>query len=91
MIVGVGKYAQSGDPAWGRSLGARPPVRHLNQTQLAERLGVSVRTLEGWRYRGKGPDYLRLEGRVAYRLVYVERFEAERLQQRSGESSKGPR
>jgi Helix-turn-helix domain len=55
-------------------------VRHLTQRQLAHRLGVSQRTLEGWRYRGKGPAYLRLEGRVAYRLTDVEHFEQECLQ-----------
>jgi hypothetical protein len=55
-------------------------VRHLTQAQLAKRLGVSQRTLEGWRYRGKGPAYLRLEGRVAYRLTDVEQFEQECLQ-----------
>ena len=41
---------------------AASEVRHLTQAQLAQRLGVSQRTLEGWRYRGKGPAYLRLEG-----------------------------
>jgi hypothetical protein len=56
-------------------------VRHLTQAQLAERLGVSQRTREGWRYRGKGPAYLRLEGRVAYRLTDVERFEQACLQE----------
>jgi predicted site-specific integrase-resolvase len=55
-------------------------VRHLNQEQLAERLGLSQRTLEGWRYRGKGPPYLRLGGRIAYRVADVERFEIECLQ-----------
>jgi Helix-turn-helix domain len=68
---------------------ASPEVRHLNQEQLAQRLGVSQRTLEGWRHRGKGPAYLRLEGRVAYRVIDVERFEIECLQRgsrvRSGE------
>jgi hypothetical protein len=62
----------------GRS--APPEVRHLNQEQLAQRLGVSERTLEGWRYRAKGPAYLRLGGRIAYRLADVERFEIESLQ-----------
>jgi hypothetical protein len=65
-------------------------VRHLTQAQLAQRLGVSQRTLEGWRYRGKGPAYLRLGGRIAYRLTDVERFELGCLQTgsrvRSGES-----
>jgi hypothetical protein len=54
---------------------ASPEVHHLNQEQLAQRLGVSQRTLEGWRYRGKGPAYLRLEGRIAYRVIDVEQFE----------------
>jgi hypothetical protein len=69
---------------------ASPEVRHLNQEQLAQRLGVSQRTLEGWRYRGKGPAYLRLEGRIAYRVIDVERFEFECLRTahrvKSGES-----
>jgi hypothetical protein len=68
---------------------AWPEVRHLSQDRLAERLGVSQRTLEGWRYRGKGPAYLRLGGRIVYRLTDVERFELECLQTgsrgRSGE------
>ena len=55
-------------------------VRHLTQAQLAHRLGVSQRTLEGWRYHGRGRAYLRLEGRIAYRLTDVERFELECLQ-----------
>jgi hypothetical protein len=88
MVVRVGKSAQSDDPASGRSLPARPPVRHLNQTELAERLGVSVRTVEGWRYRDKGPDYLRLEGRIAYRVTDVERYEAASLQKRGSKASR---
>ena len=67
------------------------PLRHLSQKQLAERLGLSERTIEGWRYRGKGPDYLRLEGRIAYRLADVERFEAESLQRSGAEHCKAPR
>lgn len=66
------------------------PIRHLSPSELAHRLGVSKRTIEGWRYRGKGPDYLRLEGRIAYRLADVERFEAEALQ-KGRNSSEAPR
>ncbi len=53
---------------------------HLDQKQLASRWGVSVRTLEGWRWRGEGPVFLKLGGRVVYRLEDIERYEAERLQ-----------
>lgn len=28
---------------------------YLNEKQVAERLGMSVRTLQGWRRRGVGP------------------------------------
>jgi predicted site-specific integrase-resolvase len=65
-------------------------IRHLNQKQLAHRLGVSQRTLEGWRHRGKGPAYLRLEERIAYRVIDVERFEMECLQPRARVRSGGP-
>ena len=60
----------------------RPPVRHLSQKEVAARLGVSPRTLEGWRYRGRGPAFLKLEGKVVYRLSDVERFEAGCLRRR---------
>jgi hypothetical protein len=52
------------------------PVRHLNQTTLARRWDLSPRTLERWRWLGKGPPYLKLGGHVAYRLEDVEAFEA---------------
>jgi len=50
-------------------------ARHLNQDQLARRWSLSARTLERWRSHGKGPCYLRLGGRVAYRLEDIEAFE----------------
>lgn len=50
-------------------------VRHLNQEQLARRWAVSPRTLERWRSIGRGPAFLRLVGRVAYRLEDIEAFE----------------
>ncbi len=52
---------------------------HLDQNELAERWSLSPRTLEQWRWRGVGPRYLKLGGRVIYRLSDVEAFEAERL------------
>jgi predicted site-specific integrase-resolvase len=50
-------------------------VRHFNQEQLARRWSVSPRTLERWRSIGRGPAFLRLVGRVAYRLEDIEAFE----------------
>ena len=54
-------------------------TQHLGQRQLAERWGISARTLERWRWIGGGPRYLKIGGRVVYRLDDVEAFEAERL------------
>lgn len=54
-------------------------TRHLNQNELAERWNVSPRSLERWRWRGEGPKFLKLGGRVVYRLHDVEIYEAEQL------------
>ena len=54
-------------------------TRHLNQRELAERLNISPRTLERWRWLGEGPRFLKIGGRVVYRLQDVERYEAEQL------------
>jgi hypothetical protein len=54
----------------------RPPVQHLHQAELARRWRISPRTLERWRWLGRGPGYLKLGGRVVYRVVDVEAFEA---------------
>ena len=51
------------------------PAPHLNQNQLAKRWHISIRTLEAWRWRDEGPAYLKIRGRVLYRLDDVEAFE----------------
>ena len=38
----------------------------LTQNQLAERWHMSPRTLEQWRWRGKGPKFLKIGARVLY-------------------------
>ena len=67
-------------------------VVHLNQKQLAARwcLGSlpefalieprDLATLERWRSIGIGPKFLKLCGRVAYRLVDIEAYEESCLQ-----------
>ncbi|HIJ43354.1 MAG: helix-turn-helix domain-containing protein [Rhodospirillales bacterium] len=57
----------------------RTRVRHLNQIELAERWNISKRTLERWRWIGEGPAYLKIGGRVVYRLEDIEAYEAENL------------
>ena len=51
----------------------------LNQKELARRWGISHRTLERWRYAGEGPAFLKLGGRVLYRLSDIEAFEQSQL------------
>jgi hypothetical protein len=51
------------------------PVRHLNQIELSRRWSISPRTLERWRWLQAGPQYLKIGGRVVYRLEDVECFE----------------
>jgi hypothetical protein len=62
------------------------PVRHLNQIELSRRWSLSPRTLEGWRCRGRGPCFLKIGGRIVYRLDDIEAFEAK---QRRGAGGRG--
>ena len=63
-------------------------TKHLNQQELAERLNVSPRTLERWRWIGQGPRFLKLGGgRVVYRLQDVEIYEVEQLRDSTTASS----
>lgn len=54
-------------------------MRHLNQLELARRWALSPRTLERWRWQGNGPPFLKLGGRILYRLEDVLNWEAARL------------
>jgi predicted site-specific integrase-resolvase len=54
-------------------------VRHLNQIELAARWNISHRTLERWRWSGEGPRYIKIGGRVVYRLEDVEEYEKEQI------------
>jgi hypothetical protein len=54
-------------------------TRHLTQAELARRWGISPRSLEKWRWLGRGPRFLKIGSRCAYRVEDVEAYEAERL------------
>jgi hypothetical protein len=58
-------------------------LKHFNQVQLSRRWSLSPRTLERWRWLKQGPDYLKIGGRIVYRLEDVEAFEADKLQRPS--------
>lgn len=65
-------------------------VKHMNQDDLAERWNISPRTLERWRWVGQGPRYIKIGGRVVYRLEEVEAFEAQQTRDSTSQTSPTP-
>ena len=59
----------------------------LNQTELAARWSISARTLERWRWTGEGPAFLKIGGRVVYRLEDV--LASEQARQRRSTADRG--
>jgi predicted site-specific integrase-resolvase len=59
----------------------------LNQTELAARWSISGRTLERWRWTGEGPVFLKIGGRVVYRLEDV--LAHEQARQRRSTADRG--
>ena len=52
----------------------------LNQKELARRWKLSSRTLERWRWEGRGPPYVKIyNGRILYRLSDIREIEGEFL------------
>ena len=47
----------------------------LDQISLARRWKLSPRTLERWRWLELGPPFLKVGGRVLYRIEDIEAFE----------------
>ncbi len=62
-------------------------VRHLLQIELARRWKLSPRTLERWRWQGIGPQYLRVGGRILYRLEDIETYEGASVREPSSAPS----
>jgi hypothetical protein len=60
---------------------------HLTQKQLAFRWGLSRRTLETWRWRGKGPPHLKIGGRCVYRWQDIKAFEAAHLRKSTSDAA----
>ena len=54
-------------------------VIHLNQKELAECWRMSEVTLERWRSDRIGPVFLKIMGRVLYRLIDMDTFEVASL------------
>jgi hypothetical protein len=52
------------------------PDDFMTEVTLARRYGRSIRTLQRWRNTGTGPAWMRIGGRIFYRLDDVSAFEA---------------
>ena len=61
----------------------------LNQARLATRWQISPRTLERWRWKGQA--FVKIGGRVVYRLEDIEAYEGGRLCENSVQSRRSPR
>ena len=61
------------------------PIRYLRQDDLAERWQISPRTLERWRWSGDGPRFLKVSGKVLYRIEDIEAYEAAHVRSRTDE------
>ncbi|WP_347264738.1 DNA-binding protein [Nitrobacter sp.] len=59
-------------------------LSHLNQIDLSRRWKISPRTLERWRWLRQGPRYLKVGGRVIYRLEDIIAFEEQQLHEVEG-------
>jgi|GEM_PF-3296534 len=58
----------------------------LTETEAADVLGVSPRTLSNWRCRGGGPDYVKMGSKaIRYRLNALNEFIDERTQNNTSE------
>jgi len=59
--------------------------RVLNEHELAERWGISIKTLQRWRCMALGPRFLKLGNRVGYRLEDIEQYERKVSRESTGE------
>ena len=57
----------------------------INENELAQRWGVSPKTLQRWRSEGRGPRYLKLSKRVTYPLDEIFIFEERALHESTWE------
>lgn len=65
-------------------------VKHLNQIELSRRWSISPRTLERWRWLHQGPRYLKIGGRILYRLDDIETYEAAQVHAPTAKPAGGP-
>lgn len=59
----------------------------LNETQVAKRLHCEVKTLQAWRCRGGGPEFIRVGRLVRYEPKAIQRW----IESRRATSTSSPR
>ncbi len=75
--------------ATAKAFGNRPVSPLLTEAEAAEYLKLTCRALQAWRYKGRGPQYVKISSRaVRYRLEDLEGWIENRL--RSSTSDPGP-
>lgn len=52
-------------------------IEYLNQSEVADKLKISTKTLEAMRQKGNGPIYHKFGRRVLYAISEIERYLAE--------------
>jgi hypothetical protein len=76
---GIAKIAASeskpAPPLPAPSVSAEPVRELLTEKMLADRWVCSVARLQRWRTVGEGPQYLKIVGKVLYRLKDIEAYE----------------
>src|ERR1700693_4638502 len=77
------------DPSAASAMAAPAAAPHerrvLSENELAQRWGVSPKTLQRWRSEGRGPRYLKLSKRVTYPLVEIRTYEYSALHESTSE------
>jgi hypothetical protein len=52
----------------------KPAIPQLSEIEAAEYLGAKPQTLRTWRFRGVGPAFLKLMGKIKYQLPDLDAF-----------------
>ena len=58
----------------------------LTPEELAERWHKSPETLRFWRYNGKTPPYVKLNGSILYRIEDIRQFEKDHLRRHTADN-----
>lgn len=58
----------------------------LTTKQLATRWSLKMGTIRLWRWYGKGPNYIKVGGRILYDIEKIREFEKEQLRQHTSMS-----